>query len=213
MQSPACPEFEYQHVSNYQSVLADRTLQTTRRLVAKPLNDILPLLKDTRPVHARYFEGLTPSEYPHYAGNYRGANLPCLERYVVSIRDDPRVGRPPHAVHVLMSEFAAEVQDTVSELDFLHRTSDTVLSKPQKLARTVQLLAALFVYFLEIHPYANGNGHMARFLMISALWRHGYVLSKWKIDPRPPDPPYSEAIKLYRSGIRQPLEHFIMSCL
>ncbi len=112
-----------------------------------------------------------------------------------------------------MYEFASEVQDTVNEIDFLYRISPDTMSEAEKLVRCSQLLAALFVYFLEIHPYVNGNGHMGRLLVIAGLKRQGYFAARWPLHPRPQDPPYSALIAEYRSGNRQNLENFLLACL
>ena len=129
------------------------------------------------------------------------------------IPSDPRVGHLPGVVSRSMAEFAVEVQDTLTEIDRLYRISENVFTKPEKLIRCVQLLAAAFVYFLEIHPYANGNGHMGRLILIAGLRRQGLFIVGWPLHPRPADPPYSDAIKQYRSGNRAPLERFILSCM
>jgi len=71
----------------------------------------------------------------------------------------------------------------------------------------------VFVYFLEIHPYANGNGHLARFFLIGYLARYGVFLARWPMHPRPSDPPYSDLIRRYRRGDRNSLERFVMSCI
>jgi Fic/DOC family len=112
-----------------------------------------------------------------------------------------------------MYEFAAEVQDTVNEIDFLFRISPEAMSDAEKLLRCSQLLAALFVYFLEIHPYVNGNGHMGRLLVIAGWKRQGYYAARWPLHPRPQDPPYSRLIAEYRSGNRRNLEDFLLACL
>ncbi|MBR1154877.1 Fic family protein [Bradyrhizobium sp. JYMT SZCCT0428] len=123
------------------------------------------------------------------------------------------MGHPPGLVSRSMSEFSVEIQDTLIEIDRLYRISDSTIPPAAKLIRCVQLLAAAFVYFLEIHPYANGNGHMGRLILIAGLRRQGIFITGWPLHPRPADPPYSEAIKQYRSGNKTPLEHFILSCL
>ncbi|MGO7815608.1 Fic family protein, partial [Rhizobium ruizarguesonis] len=74
--------------------------------------------------------------------------------------------------------------------------------------RAIELAAALFVYFLEVHPYANGNGHMGRFLLQSLLGRYGlYFNSNFNMHPRPKDPAYTSAISQYRNGPLLPLRY------
>ncbi|WP_375048832.1 hypothetical protein [Bradyrhizobium sp. 8-10B] len=174
---------------------------------------LVRLIKETRKVHAGYFAGLTPQGFEYYAGNYRGSNFPCLLTHEVGIASDPRVGHLSGLVSRSMYEFAAEVEDTIAEIDFLYRVSSSVMSDAEKLVRCSQLLAALFVYFLEIHPYLNGNGHMGRLIVIAGFRRQGFYAARWPVHPRPADPPYSRLIAQYRSGNRRNFEDFLLSCL
>ena len=82
-----------------------------------------------------------------------------------------------------------------------------------RLVYAVAAASRVFVTFLEIHPYANGNGHAARFFLTAFLGRYGYWLKSFPIEPRPPDPPYTDLIKAYRSGNREPLEAHILKCI
>jgi len=174
---------------------------------------LLNRIKDTRPVHEQFFRGLTPPNTPYYAGNYRGEGFFCLKDYRVQIRSDPRVGHPPNVVVREMAALAVDIEDALRQCDFVWTVPNSIFSQSEKLAKVVSVAVAIFVYFLEIHPYANGNGHAARFILIAALARHGIYISRWQIDPRPSDPPYSKAIRDYRSGIRGPLERFVLSCI
>ncbi|MFC5351466.1 MULTISPECIES: Fic family protein [Azospirillum] len=105
------------------------------------------------------------------------------------------------------------MDEAVQSVDVAWAANNQVFSKAEKLYRSVRTVAALFVYFLEVHPYANGNGHMARFILIALLRRYGLFLSRWPIHPRPADPPYSKCIALYRDGHPIHLEKFILNCI
>lgn len=213
--SPAltCPAWEYSDVQGHEAILHARTRQVITAIFRAPSPALIRLLKDTRKVHAGYFNQLTPQTYDYYAGNYRGSNFLCLLNRDVGIASDPRVGHSSDLVHISMYEFAAEIDDCVTEIDFLFRVSSHIMSDAEKLVRCVQLLAALFVYFLEVHPYLNGNGHMGRLLVIAGLRRQGYYATRWPLHPRPKDPPYSTLIKDYRSGNKRGLENFLLACL
>ncbi len=88
------------------------------------------------------------------------------------------------------------------------------VSDAQKLVHHVQVVVALFVDFLEIHPYANGNGHMGRLIVLLLLaQRDIFPTRSWNIDPRPADPPYSNLISRYRSGDQEPLVKFVLDAL
>jgi hypothetical protein len=208
-----CPAWEYKDTPDCETVLRVRTAQIMRAVYYADPITMIRIIRDTRRVHELFFAGLTPTGFEYYAGNYRGSDHICLRSYEVMIAGDPRVGHLPGLVSRSMSEFIVEAQDTLSEIDRLYRISENALSKAGKLIRCAQLLAALFVYFLEIHPYANGNGHMGRLILIAGFRRQGLFVLGWPLHPRPADPPYSDAIKQYRSGNKAPLERFILSCL
>ncbi len=214
MASVACPAWEYRDVPECGEVLRIRSAQIIRAIYVAEASSMIRLLRDTRPVHRMLFAGLSPAGFEYYAGNYRGSwRHICLRDYKVGVQGDPRVGHDPGIVSRSMAEFVVEIDDTLKTIDQVFRISDSVLTRAEKLVRCVQLAAAIFVYFLEIHPFANGNGHMARLILISTMRRRGFFLRKWTLDPRPQDPPYTGAIEAYRSGNRTPLEKFILSCL
>ena len=54
-----------------------------------------------------------------------------------------------------------------------------------KLYTAVVVACRAHAWFVHIHPYANGNGHMGRLLVVAILGRYGYWLQKWTIDPNP----------------------------
>ncbi|MBI3326069.1 MAG: Fic family protein [Nitrospinae bacterium] len=168
---------------------------------------------DTRAVHQRLFRGLTPSEYEYYAGHYRGEEYRCLKHYSVRVGNDPRVGYPPQQVLGYMNELARIVQDTTAVLDTGHAIPDAQLSPEDKLSYIVAAACMIFEFFLRIHPYANGNGHAARFCIWAILGRYNYWPTRWPIEPRPADPPYTDMIVAYRDGNPEPLETYILHCL
>jgi len=112
-----------------------------------------------------------------------------------------------------MEEFKVKIGEVFSDLDHSWSLNEIVFSKQDKLYKTIRLTAALFVYFLEIHPFANGNGHMARFLLISVMAKFNIYPSKFSIHPRPPDPAYTACIKAYRAGNRALLERFVLDLI
>ena len=90
---------------------------------------------------------------------------------------------------------------------------DTSVTARTRLLATVAVACAVFELFLRIHPYLNGNGHAGRFVLWAILSRYGYWPGRFRIDPRPPDPPYSELIVKYRNGVKEPLEQFVLHAL
>jgi fido (protein-threonine AMPylation protein) len=147
-------------------------------------------------LHRNLFDGLTPLGFDYYAGHYRGEDFLCLRECEVRIRNDPRVGHPAAVVPDQMRLMAAEVVNVAEHRDILYAVNSRVVGEAEKLACLIEVAAALFVYFLEIHPYANGNGHVGRFLLITLLCRYG-------IFPARATPPSSSGPSVFRT--HQPL--------
>lgn len=208
-----CPPFAYETVAGYAAVLAGRAKETLVRLDTLSPDEKIAIGTDTRPVHERYFAGLTPVGFEYFAGHYRGEAFTCLKLLHVHIPGDPMVGHPPDRVLNDMAVFGADFESVVADGDFVWAANSKVITPAEKLYRVIQLGVALFVYLLQIHPFANGNGHMARFFLISFLSRYGVKLARWPLHPRPQDPPYSEFIGRYRRGDRVSLVHFVLSCI
>lgn len=208
-----CPNWEYQDVTGFDLLLRARTKSAMLRIRESTPSQLLDRIKNTRPVHGQYFRDLTPATTPYYAGNYRGQNELCLRGYEVHIPGDTRVGHHPSVVVPEMGSLALSIEDALRECDVLWIVPEAAISAAEKLAKIVSAAVAIFVYFFEIHPYANGNGHMARFLLVAILARHKVFLSRWQIHPRPQDPPYTDAIAQYRLGNRAYLERFVLNCI
>ena len=65
-----------------------------------------------------------------------------------------------------------------------------------KLSKSARVIAEAFVPFLQVHPYANGNGHIARFITVALMQRAGFQSNDWTIHPRPaPDDMYREYLE------------------
>jgi Fic family protein len=96
-------------------------------------------------------------------------------------------------------------------LDAIGTGSGATSSETAKFLALVQVTAKLFSRFLAIHPYANGNGHAARFLAIAILHRYGYWPAKFPVEPRPSGSEYSEAIKQSQWGNPAPLESLFLT--
>ena len=204
---PGCPEFDYEHHPNWQTVLPLRVADTIADL-ARGFTDTRGAALDTRGVHRRLFEELTPVGFEYFAGHYRGEPFRCLQHYAVGIANDPRVGVPPASVGHWLADTNALIRSGLDALD-----SDPGLPRIDRLRYLVVLSCRVFELYLRIHPYANGNGHAARFLVWCLLGRYGHWPRRWPIEPRPPDPPYTDCIIRYRNGDKEPLEKFLASTL
>ena len=207
-----CPAWEYQDIPGYRDSLCPRIASVLIEL-RKGLLDGLAHARDTRAVHLQFFEELTPSGCRYYAGHYRGEAYRCLRYYRVQVPGDSRVGCPPENVGFMMDELARRIEAGIAALDGAAEIPDAQLSAEDKVIYAVAFACHVFEMFLRIHPYANGNGHIGRFLIWAILGRYGYWPQKWPIEPRPPDPPYSSLIVEHRNGNKEPLERFVLQCL
>jgi Fic family protein len=94
-----------------------------------------------------------------------------------------------------MEELRNEIRAGLAALD-----ANILLSPEQRLRYLVALAAHVFVAFLTIHPYANGNGHAARLIVWSVFGRYGHWPKNWPVEPRPTDPSYLQLIVLHRDA-------------
>lgn len=195
-----CPDnWEYEEHPDKDSVIGPRSVELVRKLRSGEL-PTHELVEDTRPVHAALFRGLTPRGFDYFAGNYRGSEHFCLKYYQVGIKADPRVGAPPDRVAGLMFEFRESARAALAGLDAAHAVPNSQVPREVKLL-TVALVACQFLeLFLRIHPYANGNGHAARLLVLALLGRYHYWPARWTIEPRPQTMPYYDMITEQRDG-------------
>lgn len=211
---PDCPRgWEYTDIAGADDSLRLRAQVVLRWIRLRNVDDKQAAVRDTRGLHAVYFKDLTPQHFPYFAGHYRGEPLRCLDVYEVTIRSDPSVGHPAATVPLEMRDFQAIAMTSMSQMSFTWSVNAQFLSREEKLLQVTDIIAGLFVYFLEIHPYANGNGHMARFICLALYGLFDIYPARWPVHPRPQDPPYSDAIKRYRRGDRQPLISFLLACL
>ena len=201
-----CPGWEYKNHANYGFLPA----RCKAILVAQRNGGINvdKAVHDTRPHHREMFTGITPDKCEYFAGAYRGENFRCLRYYEVRISSDPRVGVPPEfvlsdlsnlSVHIIRAGFAA--------LDVAFKIPHARLSPGDKLYFLVSFACHVLVEFLRIHPYANGNGHMGRFIVWMIISKFGYWPARWPLNQ---SPPYHKLISDYRDGVCQPLEEFVL---
>jgi len=207
-----CPDWEYRRHPNTSATLPQRVANL---LISLRTGTLAPrgLCADTRPTHALLFAGLTPQSCAYYAGNYRGSPHRCLQYYPVGVPADPRVGIAPTQVPNAMRRFHSDLSSALGVLDRTHQIPNAQISRELKLFYTVVVCARVFVDLLTIHPYANGNGHIARLLIWSILGTFGWWPNRWPVEPRTKDPAYLTAILAYRNGNPQIMEQFILSCI
>ncbi|MGB6102414.1 MAG: Fic family protein [Pusillimonas sp.] len=123
------------------------------------------LLADTRSNHKLMFCFVTPTNSDYFAGNYRGADFEHLKNYNVTIGEF--IGAAPAEVETIMEEFSKDVPLLLEKYEFI--ASKNTSSPAVRLLNYCQLISILFVKFLAIHPYANGNGHVGRLIVWTLL--------------------------------------------
>jgi fido (protein-threonine AMPylation protein) len=201
-----CPAFEYEDHPSATGILSETNKELLEEIRSKQINARL-VTPDTRPVHLRLFRDLCPPGFEYYAGHYRGELKRCLKDYRVMVRADPRVGSSPEKVSGQMAELAVAIRAGLASLDTFFNGPG--VSRGEKVLSAVAFACRVFVQFLTIHPYANGNGHVARFCLVAILARYGIFLTGWSVDPRP-EPPYGELITHYRDGHVELLEAVVL---
>lgn len=212
MHPPDCPPWNYRTPANSSRVLTDQLQQLLVRL-GGARGDTLGVIADTRRLHRHLFSGLTPTGYDYYAGNYRGSESRCLKHFAVGVQDDRSVGYPPEQVSSAMKRLGDILRSAIAGLDEGFALPNAKISRQTKLHFLVVFVSRMFVHFLTIHPYMDGNGHIARLMVWVVLGRYGYRPKHWPIEPRTGDPEYLRTIRAYRSGQPQQLEHYILKCI
>jgi fido (protein-threonine AMPylation protein) len=207
-----CPAWEYADHPKREVILKERTEDILVQLYQQQL-DFVENAADSRAIHGYLFSLLAPREYLYYAGHYRGENFPCLKNYYAGIQVDSSVGFPPFLIEERMEKIAQWVREGMRALDATHQLPDTQVSPEDKLLNTVTFACAIFAEVLRVHPYANGNGHVARFILWCILGKYDYWPKHFPIEPRPNHPQYFWAIGEYLKGNRQPLEDYILLCI
>lgn len=192
------PGWDYETLPYWQPLV----LRAAEHLVGK-LSDLQgghSHLVDTRPAHRELFATLTPSDRRYYAGHYRGEEHYCLRCYPVGVPSDNRVGYAPSEVELAMRELAERIIKAVSILDVTWQLPNAALPQNEKIRYVVKVGCELFELFLRIHPYANGNGHTARYLFLALLSRYGIEPKVWTIEPKPPAP-YAQFLSFFRDSV------------
>jgi Fic family protein len=163
-----------------------------RHNLAQVLKDILsavekrekPTLKTARAWHTLLMRGLNVPN-PRSIGAFRGE--PGLEN--IQVRIGQNYGVNSVAVAAELTRFEAKLQELVAELDSLAPVGREL--NIDHLAAIVDLCAWAHAVWVRIHPFANGNGRIARLWANSLAVRYG-LPPFVRLRPRP-DAGYEKA--------------------
>jgi fido (protein-threonine AMPylation protein) len=171
------------------------------------------VLSDTRPIHKLMFESVTPVDCPELAGNYRGALVPCLSTYPIYFGKAPgqHEGEKPINVDAKMTAFHATLAVALGKHDAAVAAAKKPGERAALLARLISLVAAVLTNFYDIHPYANGNGHIGRMIAWVILSKYGHPPKKLTLHKSPTG--YYDLFDLFRSNKKQPLQIFLLKCV
>ncbi len=128
--------------------------------------------------------------------------------YPVGIDGDPMVGLPAQLVDSAMAGLGVTIGDGIAALDY-----STPTAQPgHRLLLCAETVCDIFVSFLTIHPYVDGNGHTARYVLWTILSRFGFKTDLFTIEPRPLEKNYGPYIAMYRRGQKLGLVKWVLDC-
>lgn len=142
---------------------------------------------DIRSWHLKLFSAIVPVHY--YAGNYRSDDPrhPCLN---IDVQVGGRPGAPYRLVPEMMRQFSGKMSDnTVATDGFVARSRGDI----ERSKAAIQLAAVCAGRLIQIHPFINGNGRVARLLMCFFLNRYGLKMPFFALGRPPLDYPSASA--------------------
>jgi hypothetical protein len=164
------------------NVEAAQFQQVWFELAGAPIDDKLAFAADTRRVHRRLLAPSVPAGYEEYAGYYRGADFPALEKRTATIRYERPYFGPSQVVRF------ANPLDVANEMEILASRIFALKDKPLEPIEYFFQIVSIFRRFNVIHPYLNGNGRMARLLLAVLASARGIPVSEhWTFHLRPYD--------------------------
>jgi Fic/DOC family len=149
-----------------------------------------PTVSGAQDWHRRIYDGVQ-LPVPYYAGEVRNSDSNYPELYGYEVTVGPFRGVPSEFVPQELATFESNAQQAVGRLDAV-LPAGQVPSQSQDLHAVLTLCALLHGEWARIHPFANGNGRIARMWANWAALRYG-IPPFVSIKPRPPGNPYALA--------------------
>jgi Fic/DOC family len=160
--------------------------------------------------HRAIYAGVTVP-HPDYVGNVRDSDPshPCLVDYEVTVGGI--AGTPARDVPAALDAFVLAAAASTSAID-LDVPVGSLPSEPSVVAGIIQLSATMHGKWIQIHPFANGNGRIARLWANWIAIRYG-LPAFVRVKPRPDDVLFAGAARLSMQGDYRPTEALFASML
>lgn len=171
------PESAVQILENAAAVLRDLAAEAGRR--------VAPTVAMAQEWHRRLYRDV-PLPIPYYAGEPRGSDPDCPELQGYEVMIGRFQGTPSAQVPGALAGFESSARKAVSALDEAIQVGQ-LPAKGEELHGVLSLCAVLHGEWVQIHPFANGNGRTARLWANWAALRYG-LPPFVTIKPRPRDP-------------------------
>ena len=157
--------------------------------------------------HKILFEKVVPLWY--YAGHFRGLDprYECLQGFA---HIDGKFGFPPNLVAESMRLLGSNLRINDRELNqYLKRELRTEYQTVAK----IMMVAGVVGTFIQIHPFANGNGRTSRLLANHLCHRYGLEMPFINPSRRPPNAAYALAGRAAMDGDFKPLFQYILDAV
>lgn len=164
-------------------------------------------LRDTKPFHFAFFKQAVPHACTYLAGEYRGSDHACLKHRVVGMGG--RCGAPCAEVERLMRDFHDATRLSLAVMDSSYVA---VGQAPEFLLDLVAFIAQVVSSFQDIHPYADGNGHIGRLLVWVIMGHYQLLPERWWLHDNP-GRDWDEAVSEHQRGNTRPLQEFLLTTL
>jgi fido (protein-threonine AMPylation protein) len=177
-----------------------------RRVVDQATPSAAPTVAMAQQWHRDLYDGIAlPVAY--YAGEVRDSDPEFPELIDYEVRVGRFLGVPSRDVPIALVRFEHDFGDAVSAADaelLTHAGIDAVGAQLY-----VTLAAVTHGEWIRIHPFANGNGRIAR------LWTH-WLAARYnlpplmQVKPRPSDRAYAHAATAAMEGDHRPMRAWLL---
>lgn len=177
---PQRPKLGFRPESEGYSDMTIRCQQVYSELASGSTFSRIGFLCDTRSMHRTLFAPCAPPGYEDCAGSYRGEKGKCTEF--------SHVGIPNFALQHRSTGSTVAPQNVIGEMAKLATYIRNRLPTESPEEQYFRFACRVFRDFNIIHPYVDGNGHIARLVFAALLTIENMRLScRWTLHERPYD--------------------------